>query len=72
MFERGRNGSWKENEQGMFQKFHDENVHGLANKTLIGNQWEMNGYPEEIPCYQKEGGRAWQRGDLVIHFPGAW
>ena len=34
-------------------------------------QYKINGFPEEIGCYDKLSG-AWKRGDFVIHFAGAW
>lgn len=66
-----------ENEQWVWMLAHDKDWLGTKNKTLIANQWEINGYPEEIPCYQRaidgrQVGRPWQQGDRVQHWAGAW
>lgn len=45
IFDTGRNdtrGSWKENEQGMFQKFLDQNIMGTADHVRLANQWDIN------------------------------
>jgi len=34
-------------------------------------QHKMNAFPDEIPCYGRDS-RAWEEGDFVIHFAGAW
>lgn len=47
MFEEGRRGKWESVEyfeQGMFNKYYEENAHGLANLTRIANQWEINSW----------------------------
>ena len=40
-------------------------------KILFIKQWETNGFPEEIKCYDQDN-RPWEPGMFVVHFAGAW
>lgn len=39
--------------------------------TRMIPQWKINAFPSEIRCYDKDN-RGWRKGDLAIHFAGAW
>ncbi|KAL6711872.1 hypothetical protein ACN47E_002915 [Coniothyrium glycines] len=40
-------------------------------RTLVVQQQKLNAFPQEIACYDPDS-KAWERGDFVIHFAGAW
>jgi mannan polymerase II complex MNN10 subunit len=42
-----------------------------ANRTVRVPQWKLNGFPQEIACFD-EAHRVWKHGDFVLHFAGAW
>lgn len=41
-------------------------------QVMMIPQRAVNAFPSEIPCVQKEPNGFWRRGDLLIHFAGAW
>jgi mannan polymerase II complex MNN10 subunit len=43
----------------------------LTKNAMYIPQWKINAVSEEIGCYDTYG-QKWEKGMLLLHFPGAW
>ncbi|KAH7069243.1 galactosyl transferase GMA12/MNN10 family-domain-containing protein [Paraphoma chrysanthemicola] len=42
-----------------------------ADRVHVVPQWKLNAFPTEIACFDDES-TAWEHGQFVLHFAGAW